>query len=104
MESTAIRRSPNVATKGFRSLLLTSFGFAILASVTLSVVRPANADSAVRASAAVAVFWVAIVVYAFIRFKKRGLWFLLGTPLVVFWFFLLFVIAWGCAHNVGACP
>jgi hypothetical protein len=23
-----------------------------------------------------------------IRLKKRGLWFLLGTPLILFWFFV----------------
>jgi hypothetical protein len=67
-------------------------------------VRPANTDLAIRASAVLAFSWLAVVVYAFIKFKKRGLWFLLGTPLIGFWFFVLFLIAWGCAHNVRACP
>jgi hypothetical protein len=49
---------------------------------------------AVRGSAVLAASWLAIVVYAFVKFKKRGLWFLLGTPMIVFWLFVLFVIAW----------
>ena len=55
-------------------------------------------------SAVLAAVWLATVVYAVIRFKKRGLWFLVGTPLIAFWFFVLFLIAWGCAHNLRACP
>jgi hypothetical protein len=94
----------NMATKPFRQLFLISLGLAILAVVTPLAVRPASTDVAIRVSVLVAASWVAIVVYAFIKFKKRGLWFLLGTPLIVFWFFVLFVIAWGCAHNVKACP
>jgi hypothetical protein len=88
----------------FRPLLLISFGLALLAFVTPWAVRPANTDPAIRASAVLAFSWLAVVVYAFIKFKKRGLWFLLGTPLIGFWFFVLFLIAWGCAHNVRACP
>jgi hypothetical protein len=88
----------------FRPLLLISFGLALLAFVTPWAVRPANTDLAIRASAVLAFSWLAVVVYAFIKFKKRGLWFLLGTPLIGFWFFVLFLIAWGCAHNVRACP
>jgi hypothetical protein len=87
----------------FRPLLLISFGLALLAFVTPWAVRPANTDLGIRASAVLAFSWLAVVVYAFIKFKKRGLWFLLGTPLIGFWFFVLFLIAWGCAHNVRAC-
>jgi hypothetical protein len=92
-----------MATKAFRRLFLISLGLAILAVVTPLAVRPASTVLAIRASALVAASWVAIVVYAFIKFKKLGLWFLLGTPLIVFWFFALFVIAWGCAHSLKAC-
>ena len=90
--------------RAFRPLLLISLGLALLAFVTPWAVRPANLDLAIRASAVLAAGWVATVVYALIRFKKRGLWFLLGTPFIVFWFFVLFLIALGCAHNVSACP
>jgi hypothetical protein len=88
----------------FRPLLLISLGLAFVAFVTPWAVRPANTDLAIRASAVLAAGWLATVVYAVIRFKKRGLWFLVGTPLIAFWFFVLFLIAWGCAHNLRDCP
>jgi hypothetical protein len=94
----------NMATKAFRPLFLISLGIAILVFVTPLAVRPATRDLAILASAVLAASWVAIVAYAFIKFRKRGLLFLIGTPLILFWFFVLFVIAWGCAHNVRACP
>jgi hypothetical protein len=93
----------HMATKGFKPLFLISLGLALLAFVTPWAVRPASIVLAIRASAVLAASWVAIVVYAFIKFKKRGLWLLIGTPVIVFGFFMLFVIAWGCAHNVRAC-
>jgi hypothetical protein len=93
-----------MALKAFRTLLLISIGLAILAFVTPLAVKPASTDLAIRASAVLAASWFAVVVYAFIKFGKRALWFLLGTPLIGFWFFVLFLIAWGCAHNVRACP
>jgi hypothetical protein len=88
----------------FRSLLLISLGVALLAFVMPWAVKPGSTDLAIRASGIVAAVWLSTVVYAIIRFKRRGLWFLVGTPLIGFWFFVLFLIAWGCAHNLRACP
>jgi len=94
----------NMVINAFRPLFLISLALAILAFVTPLAVRPGSMESAIKASAVLTASWVAIVVYAFAKFKRRGLWFLLGTPLIGFWFFVLFVIAWGCAHNMKACP
>jgi hypothetical protein len=77
---------------------------ALLALVTPMTMRAANTDVAIKASAVLAAFWIAIVVFAFAKFKMRAIWFLLGTPLICFWLFVLFLIAWGCAHTVKACP
>ena len=90
-----------MAAKGFRPLLLISLGLAILAFVALFAM--ALGSYTIRASAVLAGSWVSLVVYAFAKFKKRGLWFLLGTPLIYFWF-ALFLVAWACTHNVKACP
>ena len=88
----------------FRPLLLISLGLALLAFITPWAVRPGNMDSAITVSAVLAVMWLVVVVFALVRFKKRGLWFLLGTPLIMFWFGVLLLIAVGCAQNVSACP
>jgi hypothetical protein len=67
-------------------------------------VRSANTDTAIKVSAVLAVLWGALIRFAFTKFRKRALCFLLGTPVIVFWFFVLFLIAWGSAHNIKACP
>jgi hypothetical protein len=90
--------------KAFWTSLLISISLAILAFVTPLAVKPGNTDLAIRASAVLAASWLAVVVSAFIKFGKRALWFLVGTPLIGFWFFVLFLVAWGCAHAVRACP
>jgi hypothetical protein len=69
-------------SKAFRPLFLLSLGLATLAVVTPLAVGPANASLAIRVSIVSAASWIATVVYAFAKFKKRGLWFLLGTPLI----------------------
>jgi hypothetical protein len=89
--------------KPLRTLLVISLGLAILTFATPWGVKAASTELTVRASAVLAASWFAVVVYAFIKFGKRGLWFLLGTPLIGFWFFELFLIAWGCAHTLRAC-
>jgi hypothetical protein len=59
------------------------------------LVRPANTDTAIKVSAVLAVLWGALILFAFTKFRNRALWFLLGTPVIVFWFFVLFL---------GICP
>src|SRR6266536_2494599 len=81
----------------FKRLLLVSIALATLAFIMPWAAGPATRDLAIRVSMVLVVGWLAIVVYALIRFGRLGLWFLLGTPLVVFWLFVLFMIAWGCA-------
>jgi hypothetical protein len=53
---------------------------------------------AIKVSAVLAVFWGALILFAFTKFRKRALWFLLGTPVIVFWFF---VAVLDC---LGICP
>ena len=48
--------------------------------------------------------WIGIVVFAFTKFKLRAFWFLLGTPLAGYGFFVLYRIAEGSAQNVKNCP
>ena len=73
-----------MAPRAFKTLLLISIGLAILAFVTPLAVKPATTDLAIRASGVLAASWFGVVVCAFIKFGKRALWFLLGTPLIGF--------------------
>jgi energy-coupling factor transporter transmembrane protein EcfT len=55
------------------------------------------------ASAILAVAWFALAAYGLAKFKKRGLWFLLGTPFIILWF-VFFLVARACTNNVRNCP
>src|SRR6266571_1541607 len=88
------------ATNNFRPLFLASLAIAALAFATPLLVKPGNTDAAIKVSALLALLWGVLVLFAFTQFKRRALWFLLGTPFIGFWFFVLFLIAWGCAHNL----
>jgi hypothetical protein len=50
------------------------------------------------------VFWLVLLVVALVKFKKRGLWFLVGTPFALFFPFLVLTLLWACGHNRFACP
>jgi hypothetical protein len=90
--------------KNFRPLFIASIIVALCAFGVPWLVRPWNMDAGVTASGWLALFWFAMVIVSFVRFRRRGWWFLLPTPLAFFWLFGLFLIAWGCAHNIRACP
>lgn len=57
-----------------------------------------------RLSALLSLVWIVAVVFAFVKFKWRAFWFLLGTPLAGYWLYIMYVIALGCAQNVKNCP
>ena len=51
------------------------------------------------------IVWGLLLAAGILKFRSRGLWLLIGLPLVAYWpvqFFWLWGLA--CAHNVNACP
>ena len=90
--------------KNFALLLLTSLVVAALAFAIPLLIGPGSRDEGIKVSALLACLWGVLILFAFAKFRRRALWFLLGTPFIGFWFFVLFLIAWGCAHNLKACP
>ncbi|HXJ88036.1 MAG TPA: hypothetical protein VMS18_14535 [Candidatus Binatia bacterium] len=61
-------------------------------------------DAAPKVSALLTLVWIAVVIPAFTKFKRRAFWLLLGTPLVGYWFVVVYVIASGCSQNIKNCP
>jgi hypothetical protein len=57
-----------------------------------------------RASFALALLWIAFLFIAIFRFRRRGLWLLIGLPFALYWPFIAFLILWGCAHDPQSCP
>jgi hypothetical protein len=89
----------------FRRLLLASLAVALLTFLMQWLAGTGNVSigTAVKGSAIFSLLWTAIVVLSFIKFKRRGLWLLLGMPFTFYWIFLLFLIAYRCGHDVKAC-
>ena len=45
-----------------------------------------------KASVLLALLWGAVALLALVSFRKRGLWFLVGTPLALYWPIVILVL------------
>ena len=91
-------------TDDFRSLLITSLAIATV-SFGLPFLRPPGAaDLAIRISLLLALVWIALIVFAFVKYGTRALWCLFGLPFISYWFVVLSSIAAACAQNIKNCP
>jgi hypothetical protein len=91
-------------TRNFRSLFFASLFMATLSFAVPFLIAPGARDGAIKVSVFLTMLWVALVIFAFARFKWRAFWFLLGTPLTGYWLFVLSWIASRCAENIKNCP
>lgn len=80
-----------------RILFLISIGLAGVALATIIA-----APQGYMISVVIVALWIALVLYALVKFKVRGLWFLIGAPLIILWFVFLLAVR-ACVHEVGAC-
>jgi hypothetical protein len=55
-------------------------------------------------SVCLALLWVILLVVGLIKFKRRGLWLLVGAPIALYFPFAVMAMLWACAHNRFACP
>lgn len=65
---------------------------------------PGEWDYFIRISLWLALLWSAVLIFSVVRYRKKGLWFLVGLPLVLYWPYVLFAIGAACAHDVKNCP
>jgi hypothetical protein len=65
-----------------KPLLVMSFATALSAFFGPRLV---NSDYAIYASLLLSICWVLLFATGLFEFKKRGLWLLLGLPLVLYW-------------------
>jgi hypothetical protein len=81
------------------SLLVATLGLASR-SIADAIGDPGivHPDRAVLASLWLTLLWVALVVYGFFRYKKKGLWLLVGAPAALFWPYVVAVIFWDCFY------
>jgi hypothetical protein len=81
-----------------------SLAIAFLACVLPYLFPPGAWDAMILISLCLGLLWLICLVAAMVRYRKKGLWFLVGLPFVLYWPAALFMIGWGCAHDVRNCP
>ena len=84
--------------------VLLSLAIGLLGSLLPYVFQGRPGDRTIQVSLVVALVWVVALLAALIRYRKKGLWFLVGLPFAMYWPFLLFMLAWGCARDFHQCP
>jgi len=90
--------------KPTKSQFAVSLGIALLACFLPYLFSPGSRDSFIRYSLGLALVWLVLLLVAFIRYRSRSLWFLLGLPFAFYWPFMLLMLAWNCARNLRQCP
>jgi len=90
-------------TGTFRSLFLTSLAVATL-SFGLPFLALPSETTAIKFSLLLALVWIALIVFAFVRYRWLALWCLFASPLVGYWFVVLHSVASACAENIQNCP
>jgi hypothetical protein len=88
---------------------MTHFGRFVVSSLILGVLAvstrwtilpltPSTFDF-LYVNAAISVLWAGLVIVALRRYRKRGLWVLIGVPLVVWWPVMSGLLYWTCMHG-----
>jgi hypothetical protein len=75
--------------------MLMSFAIATL-SFGLPFLALPGADAVVKFSLLLALVWIALTIFAFVKYGLRALWCLLGVPFVSYWFVVVYSIASAC--------
>jgi predicted acyltransferase len=74
-------------------------------SLVLPWAFPSNQRATVvGVSFLLAIGWIIFFLWALTKLRIRGLWLLLGLPLISYWPFMLYLTARACAHDIKACP
>jgi hypothetical protein len=86
--------------KSFRALLVVSLAVAAIALAAPLLSGSVGFMTSLKASIFLALLWTIVVLFALIRYRKRGFWLLLGAPVALYWSFVFAWIAWNCAHDL----
>jgi hypothetical protein len=81
--------------------LLWSLLIGILAVSTRWTVLPLTPASLVfvAVSAALALPWAILFVLSVHRYGRKGLWILVGAPMILFWPVMFGLLVWSCEHG-----
>lgn len=89
--------------RAFWLIFAAALTVAIASPVLPSLTKSVDANWNLRFSYFLALIWVAIQVVAVVRHKRRGLWLLIGLPIVLWWPIVFRMMEYACRHNGNAC-
>lgn len=89
----------------FKWLFLLSLLIGVVAVSTFWTVLPLTPTTFdfVFVSAALAIPWLPLQVYALVRHGKLGWWLSISLPMIAYWPLVLYLLVRACHHNLNAC-
>lgn len=85
-------------------LVVSSLVTAAIACLFPYLFPPGRRDVPIRISVCIGLVWSVTLVACIFRFRKKGIWFLVGAPLALYWPFVLLMIAVTCWLDARHCP
>ena len=85
-------------------LVVSSLVTAAIACFFPYLFPPGRWDVPVRISVWISLVWFVTFVACIFRFRKKGLWFLVGAPLALYWPLVLLMIVVSCSLDARRCP
>jgi hypothetical protein len=88
----------------FTTLFVTSLAVAGCSFFSMRILFRPYADLAVLLTFSLTALWAVLLRVAVVRYRKQGLWVLIGAPLALFYPTLFILWMLECFHNAAACP
>lgn len=76
---------------------------ALVSAMLPQVIGSIDANWNIRVSYSCATIWFVLQILAVVRHRLRGLWLMIGLPIVLFWPIAFKLLEYACRHNVNAC-
>jgi len=92
-----------VDKREFWIVLIVSYVIAFLGSASPTHRMPLDYDAMIWRSIPCAFVWALVLASSLLRFKKQGLWLLLGSPMALYWPIWLVFNHFPACYYLGGC-
>lgn len=98
-----LRTPPITEDRGFWSIFAAAMAVALASAAVPQVIGSIDANWNIRVSYFCAAIWFALQTFAIVRHRLRGMWLMIGLPVVLYWPIAFKLLEYACRHNVNAC-
>lgn len=89
--------------RAFWSIFAAAMAIAAASPGLPSLTGSVDANWNIRLSYSFAMIWFVLQAVAVVRHRWRGLWLLIGLPIVLFWPIVFKLLEYACRHDKNAC-